>query len=189
MSLSVTKTGNDGSTFVMSPTSNPPYLDFDGKNAFGAYPLITEDEMQKLSDVDFAARVAAWKTHLQTTYATSDPNMWNDISASFKYTNGVVVRLYDSGGGVVKTTVKGYVNDGHTFSTKITDSYGNLRHQFNINPGSTESSDSWLLDGVTLQGIIDGNLFKFLDNSTSYNHPTLHLLAFVDINSIYPIPV
>lgn len=189
MSLSVTRTGNDNSTTIMSPTSDPAYPDFDGKHAFGTFAEITEDEMQKLSEEDFATRVNGWKAYLQATYAVSEPNMWDDISASFKYANGVVVRLYDAGGGAVKTTVKGYVNNGHTFSTKITDSYGNLRHQFDINPGSTESSDSWILDGVTLQSIIDNNLFKFLDNSTSYNHPALHLFAFVDINSIYPIPV
>ena len=57
MSLSVTRTGNDNSTTIMSPTSDPAYPDFDGKHAFGTFAEITEDEMQKLSEEDFATRV------------------------------------------------------------------------------------------------------------------------------------
>lgn len=183
LNLTVKKTGNDSSVV-------DPYLTLDGKLAFGTYAQITTDEMQKLSDVDFAARVTAWKIYLQSTYAISDPDMWNDIESSFKYVNGVIVRLYDIGNGTLKTTVKGYVNGGSTFSTKVVDSYGNLIHQFDIYPGTTESSGvSWDPGVTTLQEIIDGGRFQFLDNSTSYNHPTIHLEAVVDINQIYPLPV
>ncbi len=84
LNISVLKTGNDNSSETIL---------LDGKLDFGAYDLITTDQMQKLSDVDFAARVDAWKLDLQSTYATSDTNLWTDISASFKYVNGVVVRL------------------------------------------------------------------------------------------------
>ncbi len=105
------------------------------------------------------------------------------------YLKGVVVRLYALADGSFKTTVKGYVNGGNTFSTKIVDSNGNVRHQFDIYPGTTESVDSWNSSGTTLQQIIDYNLFVFLDGTTSYNHPTIHLSAFVDIDQVYPIPV
>lgn len=59
MNISVTKRGNDNSTFVMSTTSNPAYPDFDGKKAFGTFAEITEDQMQKLSLSDFMNRVYA----------------------------------------------------------------------------------------------------------------------------------
>lgn len=191
MMLSVTKVGTDATSVVVN-SSTPGYAYLDGRNAFGAYALIDDTALGLLSDADFAARVAAWKTHVQSSSTTNDPDMWADITTpdSFIYVNGVVVRLYDIGDGTFKTTVKGYINGGSTFSTKVVDGNGNLRHQFDINPGTTESSGaSWNSGGTTLQQIIDGNLFKFLDNSTSYNHPTIHLTAFVDINKIYPIPV
>ena len=52
LNLTVKKTGNDNSVIDQ-------YLTLDGKLAFGSYAQITQDEMQKLSDVDFATRVAA----------------------------------------------------------------------------------------------------------------------------------
>ena len=52
LNLTIKKTGNDG-------LSIDQYLVLDGKDAFGSYAQITQDEMQKLLDVDFAARVAA----------------------------------------------------------------------------------------------------------------------------------
>ena len=52
LNLTIKKTGNDGSSIDQS-------LVLDGKDAFGSYTQITQDEMQKLSDVDFATRVAA----------------------------------------------------------------------------------------------------------------------------------
>lgn len=50
LNLTIKRTGNDGSVIE-------EYLVLDGKSAFGAFPTITTDEMQKMSDYDFTTRL------------------------------------------------------------------------------------------------------------------------------------
>lgn len=132
LNLSISKTGNDGSI-------SDPYLELDGKDAFGLYTLITTDEMQKLSDYGFSSRVAAWKSYLQTTYAESDPDLWGDISDSFKYVYGVIVRL-------VTPTSKQYqlttypVMVSESISLTIEDPYENDMYTMTIPGGSNTSN-------------------------------------------------
>ena len=51
LNLTIKKTGNDG-------LSIDQYLVLDGKYDFGSYAKITKYELHKLTDVDFAPRVA-----------------------------------------------------------------------------------------------------------------------------------
>ena len=181
LNLTIKKTGNDGSSIDQ-------YLVLDGKDAFGSYAQITQDEMQKLSDVDFTARVNAWKSHLQSTYSISDPNMWDDISASFTYVNGIVVRLYRVDADNVKTTIYGAGSHSYPVWTQVVDAQGNTICGFNIYPGSTQS-DSWQNSqlGQFLTDVKNEN--RFILTSPEFSGGK-HVAVYVQTedDTSYPIP-
>lgn len=190
MTMSIEKRGNDNSFTIMSPTSNPAHPKLDGKNAFGSFALITEAEMQALSDADFTARVNAWKAYIQTEYATSDPDMWDDISGSFTYTNGLVLRLYfDAATGTVKTTIFGGTSTQPIYS-KIIDSTGNTIHSFDIYPGSPVSTTGYGGPGGPgdMQNIKDNDRFVMI---TSEFIGGKHVSKYVQVqgDTTYPLPI
>lgn len=188
MNISVTKRGNDNSTFVMSTTSTPAYPDFDGKKAFGAFAEITEDQMQKLSLSDFMNRVYAWRTHLQETYQTSDPNMWDDISPYFKYVRGVVVRLISTNiNKQYKATIYPEIAQ-EAITATFEDPYDNISYQMTILPNA-HTSDVVNLSTespTTDEEIGQGGGFQLV---TPEFGEYIHYYATEDIiQTIYPIP-
>lgn len=183
LNLTVKKTGNDNSVV-------DPYLTLNGKLAFGSYAEITQDEMQKLSDEDFADRVAAWKTYLWSTYA-SDVNLQADIEASFKYVNGLVVRLIGTEvDKQYKTTIYPFLAQ-ESITSSFDDPYDNTIYSMTIPIGGTNSNVVNLAPESTSTGAdIDQDGYFYLDSNEFGNY--LHYTAVVDGaagSPIYPLPV
>lgn len=190
MSLYITKKGTDNSNVVMSTTSTPSYPELDGKNAFGAFPLITSEGMQELSDADFTARVNAWKLNIQSEFAGSDPDMWDDISGYFKYTTQQLIRIINAGSSSplsLKATIYPYQAQ-EAISCRVVDPYDGSVYIMSIPVGASTSNPVIFAQGST-------TLIEQLDGVYS---PTIQspipgaIMAYdilVDEVGTYPLPI
>jgi len=119
LTMNVTRTGEDGST---SPLTLNGKIDLGG--GFGA---ITDEQLAALTDEQFDARVEQWKVYVQTTYAQSEPNLYEEIYPGFSRLKGLVVRAYNlwTDDGKMFATIYPTTLEAQTLNISLKDSVNN----------------------------------------------------------------
>lgn len=172
--MNVTRTGEDGSTssFVL-----------DGKiDLGGGFGAITDEQLAALTDEQFDARIEQWKVYVQSTYAQTEPSLYEEIYPGFAQLKGVVVRLYKlSGNEAFATTYPVNINGlielsfsdggGTTRNLQITD---NTSYSQVVSAAGADASAWSNFQATNIQNP-DGLYYEYyIQNDLSYNkHPNI----------------
>lgn len=198
MTMVITKKGTDNSTVVMSPTSTPAYPALNGRAAFGSFQYITEEEMQELSNVDFNTRLNAWKLNVQSEFALSDPDLYDDISDRFKYSTEQLVRIYDTGLTSLPLTIAATIYPTVAQEDIVVGLFevsNGINYTFTIPAGSSSSTGSRLsvfdtMDDID-QGLTTGDYEIYINSystGTSLETTIARYTVILDPRNSYPIP-
>jgi len=186
LTLNVTRTGEDGSTssFVL-----------DGKINLGpGFPAIDDAQLAALTDQQFNDRIGAWKTYVENTYSTTEPDLYGYIVRAFDELNGVVVRIYELTGNYAAATTYPVVPNGQ-INLEFKNSTGGTVHlvvnediYVSLNPVEMSSSSETWTDPLVRSETISGlNLECIIDTDMEYNIPPNMFIQKSETNTILKV--
>lgn len=183
LNLTIKRTGNDGSI-------SDPYLVLDGKSAFGTFSVITEDDMQKMSDYDFGERLDSWLLHVESEYILGR-EFGDSAYIARKYAKGQVVRLVNPADKQYQATIYPSIAL-QDLTITIEDPFNNITYVMEIPEGSHSSNVITLDAGSTSTAVdIDQYSANITELTKSYLGNDMYYVNFSDlgIGAIqYPLP-